>query len=322
MSDEELDRLKRQDLRQYAAAIGFVVDRRESSRNSTVMRKGPEKIIVTRKDGVFVYWSPHDAQDHGSLLDFVQRRNPELNLGGVRKKLRGWAGDATPSLRQMPELGSTVKDADAVRKRLAAMRIVESHPYLEEARGIPPAVLKHKRFEGTIRIDSRGAAVFAHVDAAGIVCGYELKNKSADARTFTGFAPGGRKGAFISNAFPSDRSLVITESGIDCLSHFALFKDESSRYVSIAGKPNLAQRSIMKSAMLAMPGGSVIVAATDADEAGRQLAAGMKEIFDECGRADLTFRRDEPVAGKDWNQVLTKQVKRPLPFRPEEPSVA
>lgn len=83
-----------------------------------------------------------------------------------------------------------------------------------------------------------------------------------------------------------------------------------------------AQRTIMRQAMLAMPGVSVIAAATDSDKAGGHLAAGIKEIFDDCGCADLTFRRGEPVAAKDWNEFLTKQGGRPLLRLHGEPSVS
>ena len=266
MIDEELDRFKQLDLRQIAVSMGYAVSGRESSRNSTVMRKDRDKIIISRKpDGHYTYWSPRDESDRGTVIDFLQRRKG-LTLGAVRKEMRTWSKLPSPPLPCLPVLTAMKKDVESVRMRYAAMPAAGQHPYLENERGIPVEVLQHARFAGKVKIDRRGAAVFGHVDADGEMCGYELKNRYPDRRTFTGYAPGGRKGAFISNAFPSDRSLVITESGIDCLSHFALFNDPSTRYVSIGGKPTLGQRSIIQSAMLAMPGGSVIVAATDADD--------------------------------------------------------
>src|SRR5450755_4252070 len=72
--DEELDRFKRYDLRLYAATLGFVIDRRESSRGSTVMRRHSEKLIISRKpDGHYTYWSPHDDTNRGSIIDLAQR---------------------------------------------------------------------------------------------------------------------------------------------------------------------------------------------------------------------------------------------------------
>ena len=137
-----------------------------------------------------------------------------------------------------------------------------------------------------------------------------MKNKGG----FTGFASGGKKGVFLSNVSASDRRLVITESGIDALSHLALFGDPDARYASIAGKPTFAQYAIIRGAVLAMPGGAEIVAGTDSDEAGGQLADRLKEIFDECGRANLTFRREAPDGAKDWNDLLRIGIqRRPLP---------
>src|SRR5580698_9993518 len=62
MYDEELDRFKCYDFRVIvASSYGFVIDKRESSRGSTVMRNGRDKIIVSKSDdGHYTYWSPHD----------------------------------------------------------------------------------------------------------------------------------------------------------------------------------------------------------------------------------------------------------------------
>jgi hypothetical protein len=303
--------------------MGYILDKRESSRNSIVMRKDHDKIIISRKpDGHYTYWSPRDDKDHGTIVDLLQRRKG-LSLGGVRKELRAWTGLAAPAQPETYAMTATVKDLESVRKRFAAMQVAYRHPYLEEERGIPAEILQHHRFAGYIKQDRYAAAVFPHFGADGQVSGYELKNKSK-VGTWTGFSPGGRKGMFLSNTKNSDRRLVITESGTDALSYAAIFGDlDVARYGSIGGKPTSAQRAVIRAAMLDMPGGSEIVAATDNDDAGRQLAELMKEIFDDCGRADLTFRREEPVGGKDWNDVLlAKKSKRPLPVRPEEPHVA
>lgn len=323
MIDEELDRFKQLDLRQIAASLGYAIDRRESSRNSTVMRKDHDKIIISRKPDLhYTYWSPRDEGDRGTVIDLLQTRKG-LSLGSVRKELRAWSNMPTPPLPCLPSLGSTKKDIEAVRRLYDTMPFAIRHSYLENERRIPVEILQHPRFDGKVRIDRRGAAVFPHVDVDGQICGYELKNKLSDGRTFTGFSPGGRKGIYLSNKTACDRRLVLVESGIEALSYAAMFGNlEVTRYGSIGGKPTPVQRTIMCAAILEMPGGSEIVAATNADEAGRELAAGMKGIFDQGGRADLAFRRDEPHGANDWNDLLRTGVqKRPLPFRAEEPRV-
>ncbi len=45
--DSELDAFKRViDLRQFAVSLGYEIDRRESWRGSTVLRRGADKIVV------------------------------------------------------------------------------------------------------------------------------------------------------------------------------------------------------------------------------------------------------------------------------------
>lgn len=312
--DEELDLFKRFDLREYAASVGYVVDRRESSRNSTVMRRDHDKIIVSRKpDGHYTYWSPRDDGDRGTVVDFVQRRKG-LGLGGVRKELRGWLR-APPPQPALPELAKIAKDARAVRRRFAAMAVASRHPYLEGERGVPSELLRDPRFAGRIRIDRHGAAVFAHYDIHGKLCGYEVKNRNG----FTGFSPGGAKGLFLSKASPDDRCLVLTESAIDALSYAALFPQPPARYGSIGGKPTPAQHAMIAAVISRMPPGSEIIAAMDADDAGRNLAEGIERILKECVRTDLSFRRVEPTGGKDWNDLLRAAGQEPShPGRLEE----
>jgi Protein of unknown function (DUF3991)/Toprim-like len=318
--DEELDRFKQLDLRQYAASIGYTVDRRASSAGNTVMRRDHDKIIISRKpDGHYTYWSPRDEHHKGTIIDLVGRLKG-LNLGGIRKELRAWMGEPGSALPFGPALSKTVKDVEAVRRRYASMLVADRHSYLEVERCIPSQLLQHPRWAGRIRVDRYGAAVFAHVGADDKICGYELKNRGG----FTGFASGGRKGIFISNRFAEDRRLVVTESGIDALSYSALFGDlQIARYASIGGKPTPAQRAIVRAAMVDMPRGSEIVAATDADQSGADLANELRQIFDDCARADLSFRREVPEGGaKDWNVILQRRARGYAPSQLSGPRPA
>jgi hypothetical protein len=77
------------------------------------------------------------------------------------------------------------------------------HACLEEERAIPRRLLLGPRFAGSIRVDFRTNAVFAHANQDG-PCGYEIKNQG-----FTGFAKGGDKGLWLSAAWAGDMSLMI-----------------------------------------------------------------------------------------------------------------
>jgi hypothetical protein len=317
--DDELLRFKQSDLRQYAASVGFVVDHRESSRGSSVMRREHEKLIISRKsEGVYTWWDVH-SEDRGTIVDFVQRENPGLNLGGERKELRAWMGLPTPALPELPALISTSPDLDEVRRRYFGMSVPLNHPYLEDERAIPASTLQHWRFAGQFRIDQYGAAAFPHFDNENEVCGYELKNRGG----FTGFAPGGRKGIWLSNTNADDRRLILAESGIDAISHAVLFDDPVARYGSIGGRPTSLQLEIIRKLFVAMPENAKVVAAMDANDPGRELADLIEDVYSSCGRGDLTLCRHEPEGAEDWNDLLKARRKNPsLPASSPQPRVA
>jgi hypothetical protein len=210
----------------------------------------------------------------------------------------------------------TRKDRCRVEIEFAKMQGAPRHLYLENERGIPGELLEHERFAGRIRIDARGNAVFPHFDQSG-VCGFEKRNNG-----FTGFSSGGTKGLWLSHANPDDERLVFSESAIDALSHASLFPDLRARYASLGGKLNSAQPELIRAAIARMPSGSEIVAAMDADEAGRDLAGVVRRAVELSGRYDLRFQIHEPSGFKDWNDQLRARPRPLPPYRPEVPSVA
>jgi hypothetical protein len=292
--DEELDRFKRDiDLRAYAAAQGYQLDRRESWRGTAVMRRGGDKIVIKRDaDGHYVYFSVRDDRDNGTIIDFVKNRQG-LTLGAVRQELRRYAGTSPPPLPVFSPLTTTARDRLKVESAYRRMKDLEWHSYLEIDRCIPREVLTSERFAGRIRVDARVNAVFPHFDEEGL-CGYELKN-----RDFTGFAAGGAKGLWESNDFEGDDRLVFAESAIDALSYAVLHSDEHTRYRSIGGKPNPHQPALIDAAIDAMPAGSTIIAAMDNDDAGRDLA----DVIGQAVPAGMAFLNETPAL-KDWNDVL------------------
>jgi Toprim-like/Protein of unknown function (DUF3991) len=311
-SDIELDVFKREiDLRQLAVSLGYAIDRRESWRGSTVLRRGGDKIVVKRHgNGHYVFFSVRDEHDHGTIIDFVQRRQ-NRSLGAVRKLLRPWIGRPAISM-QFPALEPT--SPDRMRVECAYRRMSQSarYPYLEQDRCVPAAVLLSPRFVGRIRLDCRGNTVFPHFDTAGL-CGYEIKN-----RGFTGFAAGGEKGLWFSHTRCNDRRLILTESAIDALSHAALFADaeDRTRYASLAGKPRRRQMGLLQATTATLVEGAEIVAAFDADPAGRKLMEEIREFVVNAasgtGRSDLIFKPHLPTQeGEDWNTVLQNRHRSP-----------
>jgi len=301
---DELDDFKTKiNLSEYAAAQGYVLDQKSSSRNSAVMR-GPagDKVVIARgEDEHWIFFSVRDDQDHGSIIDFVQKRKG-VRLGGVRQELRPWLGGIR-HMKSHPdlfarELERIRKDRATILLALARMKPLICHRYLDEERGIPAALLKSPRFAGKLKVDIRANVIFPHVDQHG-PSGYEIKN-----RGFTGFAPGGEKGMWFSAAHREDTTLVIAESGIDALSYAAIHPDEHTRYASTGGSLNVNQPVLIQSAMNKMGPASRIVIAADHDAGGLKLTAQIEGLA-ATGRQDLVISRDlPPEEGRDWNDML------------------
>jgi hypothetical protein len=270
-----------------------------------VLRSGGDKIVVKRNgNGHYVFFSVRDDSDNGTVIDFLQRRE-DLSLGAVRQILRPWIGrPAIPS--QFPKLEPTSPDRMRVESEYRRMANGLRHPYLEHERRLPASLLSSPRFAGRVRTDRRGNAVFPHFDAAGL-CGYEIKNCG-----FTGFAAGGKKGLWFSHTAAGDSRLVLTESAIDALSYAALFPDadDRTRYASLGGRPNATQPGLVQSTIARLPEGAEIVAAFDADEAGRMLVnvvrLAVAGAASKTGR-NLIFQVHLPTQeGEDWNQVVQR----------------
>ena len=305
MSNVELECFKTEiNLTEYAAAQGYLLDRKESSRNSVSMRNpvSGDKIIIARgQDDHWIYFSVRDDRDNGSIIDFVQKRQGG-SLGVVRKVLRVWLGTGYPKPAPdafIPRVEKTTRDKQSVIAKFNRMRNVEEHPYLK-TRAVGKEILSLERFYGRVRIDQRGNAVFPHFDRQGL-CGFEIKNKD-----FTGFSPGGEKGLWESHVFPKDNRLVIAESAIDALSFHALHGTPHTRYVSTAGGWDKDKTpDLIRKAAEECPGLDVILA-FDNDEQGHEYETLAKQYLAESEKRLIS---SFPTALKtDWNDILKSQM--------------
>lgn len=306
---DEIDQFKRRiNLTEYAAAQGYALDRKASSRNSAIMRSpdGDKVVIaVNGSNGHWIYFSVRDEADNGTIIDFTQKRL-SLSLGDVRKELRPWIGESPHPPKRPPRdayaerLEPSTRDLARVAAEYARMKPLDGrHAWLEGARGIPAAVLADLRFADRIRTDLHRNAVFPHYNAKGL-CGYELKNAG-----FTGFAKGGEKGAWASVAGRSDTALVIAEAAIDALSYHAIRRPVQTRYISIGGAMNPEQPALIRAAISRLPAGGRVIIATDNDEGGDRLADQIMAIAEATERADMHVITDRPpTRGQDWNDVL------------------
>jgi Protein of unknown function (DUF3991)/Toprim-like len=247
-----------------------------------------------------------------------------LNLGEVRKELRPWVGLA-PNPPPRPPATAYQKDVEPIRRNLAAVLaqfagctpIAHGHRYLESERGIPRTVLEDPRFAGRIYTDQFHNVIFPHRDRNGI-SGFEIRNYR-----FRGFSKGGEKGLWYSHALPEDTTLIVSESGIDVLSYHALHRPAQAHYFSIAGEMNPMQKILLASAMQKLPRGGTVIAATDHDPGGVNLARKIREIAEEAARQDLGLIDHWPDReGQDWNDVQRALARSQslAPHRPGQPA--
>lgn len=297
--DVELEQFKTDvNLPELAATRGYALDLRASSRNSVVMRHPDgDKIIIARFEGSthWVYFSVRDDRDNGTVVDFLQNRGAG-SLGMVRKTLRDWLGTSRP-VSQLPlfvqELQPVSRDRAGVIAEWEKAAPCAALPYLT-GRGLGPEVLALPQFAGCVRVDHRNNALFPHYDKEGL-CGFEVKNKG-----FTGFASGGAKGLWFSQAKTTDGRLVLVESAIDALSFHALFGDQHTRYMSTGGELNPQQPVLLRGAMEKLHPSAEVVLGFDDDEGGDKIAQEVEAVAP-AGRKLVRMR---PEGGKDWNQVL------------------
>ena len=313
--EDELERFKTGiNLAEYAERQGYQIDRKDSSRASTVMRQGEDKIVVaTSQDGHGIYFSVRDGTDHGSIIDFVQRRQG-LNLGQVRQALRPWLAPSSssyrPTVERKPEAERARKPAPSTADRQQVLAVWMTlqpaqgrHPYLENERGLSPATLADPRFIGMVRQDAKGNAAFPHYDKLGLA-GYELKNKG-----FTGFSKHGSKAIWHSANLATAPRVVIVESAIDAMSHAQLTgeSEKDIAYLSTGGSMSAHQRELVRGVLAKAAGrGAEIVLAADRDEAGQKL---MQEVARLAPEGTRLFSQ-EPSHGKDWNEQLQEHERR------------
>jgi Toprim-like len=305
--EEELARFKSDvNLTELAARYGYrPVDRERSaarkwpgSTGASVSMRHPgtdDKIVIRRdRDGHWTYFSVRDDCDNGTVVDFLQHRHAP-SLGAVRKELRVWLREDRPRVPPQlfrPTLKPQARDQEAVGATFGRARI-DCSRYLAE-RHIALSVERDARFASRYRVDARGNVLFPHADpATGQVVGFEIKNKG-----FTGFATGGRKTYWMSDARPDDDRLVIVEGAIDAFSYHQLFPHPRARYLSTGGAAGRDQLELIGSAIAAMPAGADIVSATDHDAGGEKL----HEQLVVAGARAL-HRHVSPVP-KDWNDCL------------------
>jgi len=134
-------------LTQYAAHLGYEIDRRKSTRSSVAMKGGADKIIISRRGGIWVYFSVTDDGDNGTIINFAQNRTGK-SIREIGQELQDWIGGEVSSLELKTyahEIKEQEYDPARVAKIFKGCSAVKYHAYLER-RGLTSVVLSSPRF--------------------------------------------------------------------------------------------------------------------------------------------------------------------------------
>jgi hypothetical protein len=159
-----------------------------------------------------------------------------------------------------------------------------------------------------IREGPRGSAWFAHRDGAGLLIGIEMRGPD-----YRNFSAGGDKTLFRLPGGPGRLSRVaVCEAAIDALSLAAIERERrDTLYAATAGGMGPATIAVLQQLLrvLATDPAGMLIAATDADTAGRRHAARLQEMATE---AAVRFDAILPPDGlNDWNDAL--RAMTPVP---------
>lgn len=307
---EELEQFKGEiNLAEYASTVGYEIDRKESSKNSLVMRRESDAdkiVITTARNGTGMYFSVRDNTDNGTIIDFVQKRHCGT-LGQVRQELRTWLDPATRPQVQCDYCQPipTTKDEQSVLRFWQRSKPIKKGDcgYLE-SRGITYDDLCKLGINDLTKVDARGNILFGHYGEYGLI-GFEMKNKN-----FTGFPKGGSKGLWGAGGQNNVQRIVVCESAIDALSYSKLHPDGEAVYLSFGGSWNPQQPNLLKRWFDEHFPGTEIVAAVDNDAAGDAYVVALDEL------APGRVKRHSPeVRGQDWSDVLMERegLRTPVP---------
>ena len=282
------------------------LDRGQSTRHSLKYRRGEGEILIVNHDGRG-WWDPLSDRK-GDIFTLVQHLDSGLSFGAARGMLRDFVGIAPT----FPETARTR------RLRASSVSVVQRWErcqplspgslgwrYLTLQRGLPENILLAARMADATREGPRGSAWFAHRDSVGCLTGIEMRGPD-----YRNFSAGGGKTLFRLPGGPGRLArLAVCESAIDALSLAAIERVRcDTLYAATAGGMGPATIAALQQLLFGLstdPAG-IMIAATDADTAGRRYAGRLEDLATEAG---VRFGAILPPSGlNDWNDALRARM--------------
>lgn len=279
------------------------LDKAESTRQCWKYRRGAGEVLIVNHEGRG-WWDPR-GDSKGDVFGLVQFLEPGLNFGQVRQSLRELSGIAPSfpvALHPQRQKNSERPIAERWNLRRGLSEGSPTWRYLTETRALEVPVLLAASRADAVREGPHGSAWFAHRDAAGVTVGFEMRGPE-----FRGFAEHGDKTLFQLQAGTGTGSLTrlaVLEAPIDAMSLAGIERLRADTlYVATSGGMGPFTISALEALLqgFALHPEAVLVAATDADEAGDRYAARLMAL---AAAAKVRSGRILPFRGcKDWNEV-------------------
>jgi Toprim-like/Protein of unknown function (DUF3991) len=285
------------------------LDGAESTRRSLKYRRGEGEIVIVNHDG-HGWWDPLSDRK-GDIFTLVQHLDPHLHFGDARRLLRDFVGIAPAfpaAFRTKSEAASHVPIARRWERREPLSCGSPVWRYLTAQRHLPEKILIAARMADAIREGPRGSAWFAHRDAKGILTGIEMRGPD-----YRNFSAGGGKTLFRLPGGPGRLTRVaVCEAAIDALSLAAIENlCDDTLYSATAGGMGPTTIASLQQLLMDLnsdPAG-ILVAATDADAAGRRYATRLAELANNAGARFDTIL--PPNGLNDWNDVRRAMARKP-----------
>lgn len=291
-------------LTQYAARLGYEIDRKKSTRTSIVMRKDhQDKVIISKRDGNWIYFSVYDDRDNGTIINFIQNRTNKT-LIEIAQELQLWIGGGItlPHPKDYAEhVDEKKSDADRIKKLFNYCSPITHHEYLA-SRGIIEDILKSVHFYGRVFKDNFNNAVFPHFNENG-VCALELKNEDIGF-----FVRGSEKTLWRSNVTLSDETLLISETAIDAISYQILHSPNDAFYTATSGGLSPLQADYLTKLFRALTQIKEVILITDNDQGGDTLTGRLTQVINQSKFNGSINRHSPDIRGEDWNNVLKDQL--------------
>jgi hypothetical protein len=282
------------------------LDRKDSTRLSLKYRREKGEILIVSHGGRG-WWDPtSDAK--GDVFGLVQRLEPGINFGHVRKRLRDFAGLA-PSFPIADRAGRHKTSDRSVTERWADRKAMRpgspAWRYLALKRHLPSVIIEAASRAGVLREGPVRSAWFAHINNAGSVAHVDIRGP-----TYKGSLTGGAKSLFCFRLSASVRPrLVLAEAAIDTLSVAAIEGLRTDTLYAASGGGMGVGAIIALEELLAtmatLPG-ALFCSATDANVPGDRFAERHQSLAE---KFNVPFARLRPPWGNDWNDVLRDQSR-------------